>query len=647
MIRKEFWAQVPTLNTKIDFTNLPVALSDQEIKVLSRINGLISLDELGTGLQIEKLQMETIAAKLVKYQMIILPDRQIAKELLDEVYGGKAGKPQVKAKPAAKTTAEPAAETTAEPTVAPVVQRMPAPLEGVEDESGEWDLTSLFSLINAFHRQKRRGVLRLYANPETYKVMFFDNGELIHVSSVPFDASECLGRLMQRAGHLDQNKVIESLQRVKESGRKQGEELIIMKAARPDRVAEMLRIQVEIKLTDLMTWNAGQWHFRHLPSLPHRLARIEVDLARLLFNLLWKRFPGERIERELNSRVELFVGRRNDPVYDMKDLGFGDSFSKFYEIVSDRDNPLKRLQVVSNLKSEETSRMIWTMFLLGFFDFFTESREDRTLAKVEELKNRLKTIERETLFDVLSVHWTASDQIIQQAYEKRLMEQKDAIAKTTGLVQRLNTQLLGQIETAHERLKTQKERRAYRLEIFDADFIEFGSDILRQKGESYLFTKEDQTQAITELQAALEVYDKNGEYWSEYGLALFFRDYPRNIRGSEEARRYVKRGLSMLPDSEITNFCMGLMHKHEKKNNKALEFLEKSIKINPKNKFAQLIIEEIKTGKKSDEYDQALRQFLDRRSQADSDFEARMAAKRYSRTMGGSLGGTQPPPSET
>ncbi len=94
MIRKELWAQVPTLNVKIDFTNLPVALDDLEVKVLSRINGLISLDELGTGLQIEKLYMEAIAAKLVKHHLIFLPDKQLAKELVHEVFGKQTEQPQ-------------------------------------------------------------------------------------------------------------------------------------------------------------------------------------------------------------------------------------------------------------------------------------------------------------------------------------------------------------------------------------------------------------------------------------------------------------------------------------------------------------------------------------------------------------------------
>jgi tetratricopeptide (TPR) repeat protein len=196
------------------------------------------------------------------------------------------------------------------------------------------------------------------------------------------------------------------------------------------------------------------------------------------------------------------------------------------------------------------------------------------------------------------------------------------------LEQHLNRQLLEHLERAYHVLKTVATRQSYRRQLFDGEFIIFGSDILRQKGESLLFTKEELDNAILELQAAIEVYDKDSEYWAALGLALFIKHHPRQIAEAEEGRRMVRKALAMKSDSELNNLCMGMLYKHEKRNPQALEQMEKVLKINPKNRFAAIEAEEIKTGRRHADYETVVREFVERRSKADRDFDKKMEAKR-------------------
>jgi tetratricopeptide (TPR) repeat protein len=491
------------------------------------------------------------------------------------------------------------------------------------------------------HAEKRTGVLRLYADAEHYKVLFFEHGQLLNVLSVPFDAAECLGRVLQRAGYLSQEKVIESLQRAKTSGHKQGEELLAMGAIRKDLLFEMLRVHIEVKMTAVMEWGGGRWTFHDTGDAPSRVTRIDLDLPRLLFNLLWKRYPGDQLQQKVRRFGDRFVGAVVNPPFDVDDFGFGDAFRKFCQIAMEKDNPLKRLLIVSNLKPDQSIRMIWAMHLTGMLGFFDESREDKSLARIEDLKNQLKVIERETLFDVLHVHWTATDHMVEKAYQQRTTELERALARASGLEEELNKTLLQHVKKAYATLKGRDSRREYRQVIYDDDFIVFNSDILRQKGESYLFTKDSIELAVPEFESALEVYDKNGEYWSELGLAYFVRDYPRNMQGAEEARRLIKRGLSMAPSSEIVHLCLGLMYRHEKKNKQAVEALERVLQINASNKFAKILIDEINTGVKSEDYEQVVKDFVDRRSQADKDFDKKMAAKKTDQEGKGRPGARQ------
>lgn len=620
MLSFDLLKQVPKLNTQIDFTRLPVAIDDTEILVLSRVNGLIGIGELSEAYKLDHLEMERIVAKLVKNNLIFFDDPRVRRELVAEIDETRSYEEHT-----ALVDEMPEVETKK------IDREFEAPAKG--KEYGTWDLDSVFDLINRCHMDHQTGILRLFFEPGHYKALFFEDGELANVSSVPFEPSECLGRILQRAGRLTQDKVVKSLERSRASGKLQGEELVAMGALRRDLLPEMLRVQIEAKLAEIMQYGEGKWEFQIMPELPPRISRIQLDLPRLLFAMIWKHYPFDRLEEHLKSRKDSYIGRLERTVYPIEDFSFGKSIEKFCSIL-EKDSQFKRLLIVGHLKPDQTYRVIWALYLTGMIDFYEDTREDKSIVRIQDLRDELKRIDRESLFEVLGVHWTTNDEMVQKAYRKRIAEQQMVIKKTEGLEQHLNKKLIEHIEEAYEALKTIDLRREYREKIFDEDFIVFGSDILRQKGESFLFTKEEMSEAVSELESAIEVYDKDGEYWSTLGLAYFYKFYPRDVRKYEEARQMIRKGLSISPQSEVSNLCLGLMFKRERRNTQAVEQLKKVVKINPRNRFARIEIEEVETGKTSIDRDKAVREFVDRRGKSDKDFDQIMEGKRKRSSKG-------------
>jgi len=285
---------------------------------------------------------------------------------------------------------------------------------------------------------------------------------------------------------------------------------------------------------------------------------------------------------------------------------------KFCTIAMEKDTPLQRLLIVTNLKADHTARVVWALYLTGMLGFYQDSREDRGAALIVELNERLKTLQRETYFDALHIHWTADSPTVERLYARLAAEMERAIAATEGLAQQLNKSIFDIINTAYQTLRSREGRRAYRLKRFDEEFILNGAEILRQKGESYLFTKEDPEQAIRELEQAIEVNDRNGEYYAELGLALFQRDYGGRGRGVAEGRELLRKGGAMEPNSEAVHLCFAIMYRTENQNGKALQSLERVREINPKNNFARIVINEIRRGERSNEREEAVRQFVER-----------------------------------
>jgi len=116
------------------------------------------------------------------------------------------------------------------------------------------------------------------------------------------------------------------------------------------------------------------------------------------------------------------------------------------------------------------------------------------------------------------------------------------------------------------------------------------------------------------------------------GLAQFYKYYQRDIAMTEEARRMVRKGYNMKPQSEVANLCMGLMFKREKRKDQAVEYLAKVVKANPRNRFAVIELEEARTGKTIANKEEAIRDFLNRRSKSDEDFDKKMKDKKEAKS---------------
>jgi tetratricopeptide (TPR) repeat protein len=655
MLSFDLWEKIPKLNGELDYLEFSRTLSEPEVMILSRVNGSSSLGEIVTGLRYDRDHLVRLVARLANRQALLFDDPLVASELATEIadlrvdFTGarkRTARPRVERKQTAPEAeaAEPDADRATEPAAnrepagpaAPAAAAEwtePAPAPPVEPdksadaaiepaaqpptaeryaESGEWEIDSFFSLVNRLHGERRSGILRVHRDARTCKAIYFDLGSLVNISSTPFSAAECLGRLIERAGYIDQKKVVESLVAAKGSGRRQGEELVAMGAIRRDLLGAMLSVQVEYKAAEILEWGRGFWTFEEASSLFDRVSRIETSVPRLLFNLVWKRYPAARLADQLRQRGEMYVGKTEAPIYELDEFGFGAALRKFVTIAIEKDSPLKRVLVVSNLKPEQTQRMLWALYLTGMMGFYDDSREDRGAALIVDLNNELKTVEREPYFDILHIHWTADTAMVEKSYARLSAEMEHAIATTDGLARQLKERIYDYVKTAYEALRTKEGRRAYRLRRFDEDFVIFGAEILRQKGESYLFTKEDPVQAIQEFEGAIEVNDRNGEYYAELGLALFLRDYGGRGRGVDEGRQLLRKGVAMASQSEVVHLCLAMMHRTERQYAKALSSLERVLQINPQNRFARIVANEIRSGEKSAEHEAAVKQFVER-----------------------------------
>ena len=495
-------------------------------------------------------------------------------------------------------------------------------LDGLDDVplKGVIRRDEMAKLVVKLHLDRVTGILRV-ARPKRapeeadyYKNVYVREGRIIDCRTHPFQAGECLGRVLQRSGRLDEKVVVQSLKLVKERGLLQGQALVEMGAVSPRFLEVALQSQLEIKVAEVLEWDGPAYEFAPKPEFSDRVARIESRLPYLLFNAIWKRYPLPALIERVDRYREKYVGKAEKPPFGIDEFQFERIFGKFWEEILDRDMPLKRLLIVSNQKKEQTYRAIFGLCSTGMIEFLLASREDPMLALAAKLEGQLKNIERRSYFDALTVHWSADGEMIDRAYAKRMDELKRASAGADGLARHLYDQILRLTEKAYDAIRTPEGRKSYREKIYDPYFLEFNSDIFRQKGESFLFTKDEYGSAIEELESAIEVYPREGEYFALLGLALFYKHYPRGQDEMARARELVAKGARMHARSDVVHLCEGLMLKREGRFAEATRALARAVELNKHNRFAEVELQSLTRGVTEKERAEAIQSYLDSRA---------------------------------
>lgn len=500
--------------------------------------------------------------------------------------------------------------------------------EAVRIKRGKWNIDSFVVLINEIYEQKITGRLRISNELQEAKNLFFDKGDLINVFGKPFLPENCLGQLLMRVGKIEKEDVVDSLVGSRENKVLQGEQLVKMDKISADDLLEVLNFQVETKLDPIFSWKSGTYELLLIPKMSKKVRRIDVNLPRLLFNLMWRNADDKKIGALLRKKRHEWIGKEEKPLYDLEDMNFRKKFLQFWDLSLEKDIVLKRLFVISNLNKQLSERLVSILLKLRFLTYLEDTREDLSMTRIKELSSRLLYIENEDKFSLLGIHWSANDGQVKVGYEKVRQKHLKQIEKASPEEARLIKELLKVIKGAYNKLKEREHRQEYRQEKYDETYIEINSETFRQKGESFLFTKDDYAQSIIELENAIEIWEFGTEILVVLGLSKFLLGYGKNKPLEKEGRKLLQKGYDSNAEKEISNLCMGMMCKKERRNKQAVAYYEKALKANPKCRFAMFEIKEITTGKEDKEKKKAIKEFLDKRNKSDEKFDRIMKRKK-------------------
>ncbi len=342
------WDSVPTLNTDVDFADLSVTLSATQAAILARVNGLASLRVIRESLRIPIDEMESAVEHLAALDLIRLPSLQ-----------------PIPAEPRRKKRESAEREP-----------RRPARREEPAEQliGKPWNPDDVAKIIGETHRERGSGVLRFLTTGGRYKSLYFDHGDLLQVTSRPFNPGECLGRILQRVGRIQEDEVLRSLEVRKAKGILQGDALIEIGVLGPQEVKKYLGIQVELKLSELLQWSGGVWSFTDVENLREHFRPADVRLPKLMFDVYWKNYDYLPAEERREDVERTYVGLPDIPFFPVHELRIAPHVDRIWNPIRVADVEYRNIAVTMRITTQQLFRIVWTLYVCGFIDFFASPR---------------------------------------------------------------------------------------------------------------------------------------------------------------------------------------------------------------------------------------------------------------------------------
>ena len=452
------------------------------------------------------------------------------------------------------------------------------------------NLDRSIDLFAQIFKEKKTGVLKLVRD-KINKELYFRRGWLFFGRSNV--ANECLGRLLLEGGKISKDDFDKSLACMKSEKRKQGDILIEMGALTTDDMYFALKYQLKQRAVDIMKWEGGSYQFIEAGELDPTITDItRVPLPSIIYEAIKETSQPEKVQERLDPYLSDYLAKVENCPFQPRDLGFTSSETDLYQVINGY-RTLREIYTLSQMVPRVTHLVLFTMFRLGMVEFRVMKEAVLEKQDRERVLDLHRAIKEQNFFELFGLDEKASPVEIEEGYHRVLQELKApaGLTRIDSKVQNIRTQIQRSYEQAYAVLIDDTKREQYagrleeerkRLEQDEADRAVLSADLEFQRGETFLFWKQDYKEAVEVLTSAVKLNPKDSDYLATLALAVYMKDRTK----LHNAREMINKALSMNPRCDKAYLYMGKIMIRENNKAEAARFFQKAVEINPANRKA-------------------------------------------------------------
>jgi hypothetical protein len=371
---------------------------------------------------------------------------------------------------------------------------------------GEYNIQQLLVELS---EKRETGLLQIEC-PNNQIDTYFYKGKIVCVEEKPANEASLIGKILVAENNVQIQDVNKGLDYAKTHNMPLGEALNKLKLLTKRDLAVCLRKQMQMRLGAVYTNSEGRYEFwdKRLPR--DRALSPPTSPLKLLFrhhlSMLTERLFEEAKKVE-DSYLDEYVFPLDDAKERLDELGFNKEEEYFWNNMITGRFRLRKIYAASNFRRRRSHALIFALRDFDFLEF--RSDKDRVWQESEMrqfFEDRYKLVGDGSLFELLGLHWTESRLEIERAY-KRVRREYD-IERIGGEwpedICKMSKAIIAFLESAYNKLHTDRSRREYRSDVYESSKIEFSVELFIEQGDMAIFRK-NYEEAIDRYSRALEI----------------------------------------------------------------------------------------------------------------------------------------------
>ena len=464
-------------------------------------------------------------------------------------------------------------------------------------------------LVQRIYTQQRSGAL-LLARGETKKIVYFQGGYPVSIRSNVL--SECLGQILRARRLIDQEVLEESLRRMREERRHQGEILVQMGALSPHNLERALVAQMEAKLYEVFSWRAGTFRFTEDRQPPDQPVSLERPPAALILEGIRRHYEPERQNQVLAPFQGQYVTPSEDARERLQNMSSDPAESHFVESI-DGSRRLDAVLEWAPISVREARLLLVAMAEAGMIvpsrtatrrgdqadagprgrrpdldeDLELRPPERRSYEELAALYQGMLLLDH---FDVLGVSEDATPLEIDRAYEARARDfHPDRFRRQTEEVRGIAARIFERLAEAFEVLGDPARRRRYlaRVErersepppVVVSHSPPAAAEQVYYAGVDHLRSRRFR-EAAEAFRRAIALAPGQASYHGALGWAMY-RSAPADTRAMREGLAALRRAVELGDGDPWVHVSLARFYAETGQSDQAVGQFEAALRINP------------------------------------------------------------------
>lgn len=354
--------------------------------------------------------------------------------------------------------------------------------------------------------RSRTGVLTIKGETRTARIKLL-KGKVCGVEEEPADPDTLFGQILLAMG-FHKMPVMKAIDEAASSGKRIGDILLENGTAVPAMLKQAAVTQLKMRIGGLDGFGDGTYAFKEMvPKMDAGAAR--VGAVKVLFRgrLDWYVKRASRANQmEANQYADADVRRTSLGRRWVTKLGLALPQQGLWELVSTDSYKLADLKTRISFDASIADATLFTLRDLGCLEF---RQKDKKQIAAAAAKKRIEDRYRrkpKTLFGVLDLHWTATDKVVEEAYQRfaRAYDPGRLVDPEPRVLEKAK-EIIARAEDAYATLKTAVKRTAYRDTVISEDERKVEAESQAKSADVALF-KGEAMAAIQALAVSVELF---------------------------------------------------------------------------------------------------------------------------------------------